>query len=99
MRRVGERLGVWDGGGGGAKAAPTLLGPIGVVRPKASTLALWWLKFGPAEGRRGGGGGEAWAREWGQSSPASSGPVDDHACREGRGGGGGYARVPPGAAK
>ena len=35
------------GGGGGAKACPVFSGPQQWVQPTASTLALWWLKFGP----------------------------------------------------
>ena len=65
------------GGGGAGPAfgpAPFLLGGVGAAKgllpcflvpkrnqPTACTLALWWLKFGPTEGRGGeGGGGGAW---------------------------------------
>ena len=45
--------------GGGVGAAKGLL-PCFLVpkgnQPTACTLALWWLKFGPTEWRRGGGG-------------------------------------------
>ena len=41
------------GGGGSKKSAPCFLVPNG-GQPTASTLALWWLKFGPTEGLGGG---------------------------------------------
>ena len=46
----------WGGGVGAAKGLlPWFLVPKG-NQPTACTLALWWLKFGPTEGRGGGGG-------------------------------------------
>ena len=44
--------------GGGVGAAKSLLPSFLVPKgnqPTACTLALWWLKFGPTEGRGGGG--------------------------------------------
>ena len=44
------------GGVGAAKGLlPRFLVPKG-NQPTACTLALWWLKFGPTETTRGGGG-------------------------------------------
>ena len=49
-------LGVCVGGGvsrypvWGAGACPMFSGPQQGVQPTASTLALWWLKFGPTGG-------------------------------------------------
>ena len=46
-----------EGGVGAAKGVlPCFLVPKG-NQPTACTLALWWLKFGPTETSRGGGGG------------------------------------------
>ena len=40
-------------------------------QPAASTLTLWWLKFGPTETKwEGGGGGSAWISWWGCLSDA-----------------------------
>ena len=49
----------WGGGGVGAAKGllPCFLVPKG-NQPTACTLALWWLKFGPTEGRGGGGGAQ-----------------------------------------
>ena len=59
----GGRVSFWSrpisvgGGGGAAKSLlPSFLVPKG-NQPTACTLTLWWLKFGPTEWTRGGGGG------------------------------------------
>ena len=54
-------------GGGGVGAAKSLLPSFLVPKgnqPTACTLALWWLKFGPTEPGRGGGGGCRLAHPW-----------------------------------
>ena len=63
---------VWGGGvsrylvegGGGSKSLPPAFWPQQGVQPTASTIALWWLKFGPTgdfnTGATRGGGGGIW---------------------------------------
>ena len=46
----------WEGVGAAKGLLPCFLVPKG-NQPTACTLALWWLKFGPTEGR---GGGLGW---------------------------------------
>ena len=45
----------WGGVGAAKGLLPCFLVPKG-NQPTACTLALWWLKFGPTELARGGGG-------------------------------------------
>ena len=45
----------WGGVGAAKGLLPRFLVPKW-TQPRACTLALWWLKFGPTEGQGGGGG-------------------------------------------
>ena len=57
----------WGGGGVGAAKGllPCFLVPKG-NQPTACILALWWLKFGPTECAKGGGGGASVPRDMGR---------------------------------
>ena len=63
------------GGRGAAKGPPPFhWSPTG-VQPMACTLALWWLRFGPTEGRYGGTGMGGWGGTGGRLRADYQGPA------------------------